>query len=257
VLGTSLPRSAILPGVELREKVVLVTGSSSGIGAGIARAFAAEGARIVVNSSSSVEAGEKVAAELPAAIYVRADVADPAQARELVDRAAARWGRLDVLVNNAGTTVRIDHANLDAVTPEVWDRILRVNVVGTWLVTQAAVPAIRAAGGGCILNVTSLAGVRPSGSSIPYCASKAALNHLTVLLANTLGPNIRVNAVAPGLIDTPWTESWNDIRDYVRAMAPLQRSGQPDDVATAAVGLARADYVTGQVLVCDGGLHLR
>src|SRR5690348_3040007 len=123
--------------MELREKVVLVTGSSSGIGAGVARAFAAEGARVVVNSSSSVEAGERVAAELPEAIYVRGDVSDAAQARALVEAANARWGRLDVLVNNAGTTVRIPHEDLDAVTPEVWRRILDVNVVGTWLVTQA------------------------------------------------------------------------------------------------------------------------
>ena len=243
--------------MELREKVALVTGSSSGIGAAVARAFAAEGARVVVNSSSSVEAGERLAAELPEAVYVRADVSDPAQARALVEQAVARWGRLDVLVNNAGTTVRIPHEDIDAVTPEVWQRILGVNVVGTWLVTQAAVPALRESGNGCIVNVTSLAGVRAGGSSIPYAASKAALNHLTVLLANTLGPQIRVNAVAPGLIDTPWTAAWDDIREFVRAMAPLRRSGQPDDVAAACVGVVKADYVSGQVLVCDGGLHLR
>jgi ketoreductase RED2 len=243
--------------VDLREKVVLVTGSSSGIGAAIARTFAAEGARVVVNSSTSVAAGERLAAELPEAIYVQADVSDPLQARALVDKTLERWGRLDVLVNNAGTTVRIDHSDLDAVTPEVWRRILDVNVVGTWLVTQAAVPALRESGEGCIVNITSLAGVRATGSSIPYAASKAALNHLTLLLANTLGPAVRVNAVAPGLIDTPWTESWDDIREFVRAMAPLQRSGQPDDVAAACVGLVHAPYVTGQVLVCDGGLHLR
>ena len=243
--------------VQLSEKVVLVTGSSSGIGAATARAFAAEGARVVVNSSSSVEAGEKLAGELPEAIYVRADVSDPVQARALVDAAAAQWGRLDVLVNNAGTTVRIPHDDLDAVTPEVWHRILDVNVVGTWLVTQAAVPKMRENGGGCIVNVTSLAGVRAGGSSIPYAASKAALNHLTHLLANVLGPDIRVNAVAPGLIDTPWTESWDDVRGLVQAMAPLRRSGQPDDIAVACVGLVRADYATGQIMVVDGGMHLR
>ncbi len=250
-------RCDILPAVDPREKVVLVTGSSSGIGAAVARAFAAEGARVVVNSSSSVEAGEKLAAELPEAIYVRADVSDPEQARALVDATVQRWGRLDVLVNNAGTTAVIPHDDLDAVTPEVWRRILDVNVVGTWLVTQAAVPALRAAGDGCIVNVTSIAGVRPTGSSIPYAASKAALNHLTLLLATTLGPAIRVNAVAPGLVDTPWTESWDDLRALVEAMAPLRRSGQPDDVAAVCVGLVRAGYVTGQVVLCDGGLHLR
>ncbi len=153
--------------------------------------------------------------------------------------------------------MRIDHNDIDAVTPEVWRQILDVNVIGTWLVTQAAVPALRESGEGSIVNITSLAGVRPTGSSIPYAASKAALNHVTLLLANVLGPAIRVNAVAPGLIDTPWTETWDDVRAVVRSMAPLQRSGQPEEVAAACLGLVRAPYVTGQVLVCDGGLHLR
>jgi ketoreductase RED2 len=243
--------------VDLTGKVVLVTGSSSGIGEGVARAFAAEGARLVVNSSSSVEAGERVAADLPEAVYVRANVADPGEARQLVERAVAQWGRLDVLVNNAGTTVRIPHSDLDAVTPEVWRRILDVNVQGTWQVTQAAVPALRESGEGNIVTVSSLAGVRPVGSSIPYAVSKAALNHMTVLLANVLGPQIRVNAVAPGLIDTPWTAAWDDIREATRAMAPLGRSGQPEDVAEVVLGLVRSRYVTGQVVVCDGGIWLR
>ena len=107
------------------------------------------------------------------------------------------------------------------------------------------------------MNITSLAGVRPVGSSIPYAVSKAALNHLTVLLANVLGPEIRVHAVAPGLIDTPWTEGWDEVRAAVRTMAPLQRSGTPDDVADACVGLITARYATGQVLVVDGGVALR
>jgi ketoreductase RED2 len=243
--------------VDLTGKVVLVTGSSSGIGAAVARAFAAEGARVVVNSSSSVEAGEKLAAELPEAIYVRADIADPAQARSLVEAAASQWGQLDVLVNNAGTTVRIAHQDVDAVTPEVWRRILDVNVQGTWQVTQAAIPALRESGAGNIVNISSLAGVRPLGSSIPYAVSKAAVNHLTVLLANVLGPQVRVNAIAPGLIDTPWTASWDDVRELTRAMAPLQRSGSPEDVAALCLGLVRAPYVTGQVVVCDGGLWMR
>jgi ketoreductase RED2 len=238
-------------------KVVLVTGSSSGIGEAVARAFAAQGARVVVNSSSSVEAGRAIAAELPDAIYVQGNVADPEEARGMVAQTLRHYGRLDVLVNNAGTTVRIAHTDIDAVTPEVWHRILDVNVIGTWLVTQAAIPALRDSGDGCIINVGSVAGLRPSGSSIPYAASKAALHHLTLLLANALGPAIRVNAVAPGLIDTPWTAEWNDLRDMVRTMAPLQRSGTPEDVATVCLGLVQAAYVTGQVVACDGGVSLR
>jgi ketoreductase RED2 len=238
-------------------RAVLVTGSSSGIGAAIARAFAAEGARVAVNSSRSADAGRALAAELPGAVYVQGDVSDPQQARALVEQAVQALGGLDVLVNNAGTTVRIDHGDLDGVTPDVWRRILDVNVVGTWLVTQAAVPALRASGDACVVNMGSVAGLRPAGSSIPYAASKAAVHHLTLLLANVLGPQVRVNAVAPGLIDTPWTADWDDLRAGVRAMAPLQRSGVPDDVAQICLGLVKSDYVTGQVVACDGGIALR
>jgi ketoreductase RED2 len=107
------------------------------------------------------------------------------------------------------------------------------------------------------VNVTSLAGVRPTGSSIPYAVSKAALNHLTLLLANAMGPQVRVNAVAPGLVDTPWTADWDDIRAFVHATAPLQRSARPDDVAEVVLSVLRSSYVTGQVWVVDGGLGLR
>jgi len=243
--------------VQIEGKRALVTGSSSGIGEAVARALARHGARVAVNSSSSVEAGRAVAADLPGGIYVQGDVADPAAARRVVEEAVQQLGGLDVLVNNAGTTVRIAHDDFDAVTPEVWRRILDVNVIGTWLVTQAAIPALRASGDGCIVNMGSVAGLRPAGSSVPYAASKAAVHHLTLLLANVLGPAVRVNAVAPGLIDTPWTAEWNDLRDAVRVMAPLQRSGQPDDVAEIVLGLVRSAYVTGQVVACDGGLALR
>jgi len=242
---------------ELGGRVALVTGSSSGIGAAIATALAGRGATVVVNSASSVEAGERLAAELPGASYVQADIGDPDQAESLVARAVECHGRLDILVNNAGVTAVIDHHDLEAVTEEVWDHILRVNLVGTWNVTRAAVPHLRASGEGVVVNITSLAGVRPVGSSIPYAVSKAALNHLTLLLANTLGPQIRVNAVAPGLIDTPWTADWDLIREVVRGSAPLQRSGRPEDVAEACLGLVNARYATGQILVVDGGMALR
>jgi len=242
---------------DLKGRVALVTGSSSGIGAAVAATFGALGARVVVNSASSVAEGEKVAAELPDAFYVQADVSDVASARRLVADAVEHYGRLDIVVNNAGTTTVIPHQDLDAATTEIWERILAVNVLGTWNVIQAAAPHLRASGDGVIINVTSLAGVRPVGSSIPYAVSKAALNHLTVLLANVLGPEIRVHAVAPGLIDTPWTADWDAIRASVRATAPMQRSGTPEDVADACVALVGARYATGQVLVVDGGLGLR
>jgi ketoreductase RED2 len=242
---------------DLNGTVALVTGSSSGIGAAIVTAIAELGASVVVNSASSVAEGRQVAAELPDAIYVQADVSDPEGAKRLVAAAVERYGRLDIVVNNAGTTAVIPHDDLDAATTDIWERILRVNVVGTWNVIQAAVPHLRAAGDGVILNITSLAGVRPVGSSVPYAVSKAALNHMTVLLANVLGPEIRVNAVAPGLIDTPWTAHWDAIRDTVRETAPLGRAGTPEDVADACVGLIGTRYATGQVLVVDGGIALR
>jgi ketoreductase RED2 len=241
----------------LQGKVALVTGSSSGIGEAVARSLAAEGASVVVNSASSVEAGERVAAELPDATYVQADVADEGAARGLVDAAVATYGRLDVLVNNAGTTVVIPHHELDAATPDVWRRIFDVNVIGTWQVTVAALPHLRASGAGSVVNVTSLAGVRQTGSSIPYAASKAALNHVTRLLANVVGPEVRVNAVAPGLVDTPWTADWDTVREAVRSSAPLRRSGSPGDIAEVVLALVRSAYTTGQVVVVDGGLGLR
>jgi ketoreductase RED2 len=240
----------------LAGKVAIVTGSSSGIGEAIARLFAAEGAAVVVNSTRSIATGEAIAASLPEAIYVRGDIADESQAKALVQATLDHYGRLDVLVNNAGTTRVIPHHALDAVTDDDWQRILGTNVVGTWYVTRAAVPALKA-NRGSILNITSVAGVRAAGSSIPYAVSKAALNHLTRLLANVLGPEIRVNAIAPGLIDTPWTADWDAIRASVRERAPLQRSGTPDDIARAALLLTVSSYSTGEVLLADGGINLR
>ncbi|MGH9088647.1 MAG: SDR family NAD(P)-dependent oxidoreductase [Acidimicrobiales bacterium] len=242
----------------LAGQVVLVTGSSSGIGAATAELLAAGGAIVVVSSARSIDAGQAVAERLGGgASYVRADVADAGDAARLVDTVADRYGRIDALVNNAGVTERIPHADLAGASPDVWRRIFDVNVVGTWQVTVAAVPHLQASGHGQVMNVSSMAGVRPTGSSIPYACSKAALNHMTLLLANVLGPGVRVNAVAPGLVDTPWTAEWHDVRDAVRARAPLGRSAMPEDVARAILGLMLADYVTGEVLVVDGGLQLR
>jgi ketoreductase RED2 len=235
--------------------VAVVTGSSSGIGAAVARAFAATGAGVVVNSSRSVAEGEAVAAGLPDACYVQADIADPEGVQRLVDAALARWGRIDTLVNNAGTTALIPHHDVEAASVDVWRRIFEVNVFATWSLTVAALPALTEAKGS-VVNVSSLAGLRPTGSSIPYAASKAALNHMTVLLAKVVGPDVRVNAVAPGLIDTPWTADWGTVREGVELMAPLKRVGRPEDVAEVVLALARSSYVTGQVVAIDGGLSL-
>jgi ketoreductase RED2 len=196
-----------------------------------------------------------VAADLPDAVYVQGDIADPDVAQRLVDTAVGRWGRLDTLVNNAGTTALIPHHDLAAASVDVWRRIFEVNVFATWSMTLAALPALQEAQGS-VVNISSIAGLRPTGSSIPYAASKAALNHMTVLLAKVVGPGVRVNAVAPGLIDTPWTADWDVVRSVVEQVAPLKRIGQPADVAEVVLALARSSYVTGQVVAIDGGLTL-
>jgi ketoreductase RED2 len=238
------------------KRVAIVTGSSSGIGRAIARRLDERGVRLVVNSARSVDAGEALARSLHEAIYVRADVSEEDEARHLVDAALTTFGRLDILVGNAGTTRLIPHADLEAATPEVWREIFDLNVIGTWQTTVAAMPHLQASGAGCVVNVSSVAGSRPAGSSIPYAVSKAAVEHLTRLLANVAGPGVRVNAVAPGLIETPWTKDFTQIAEKVRQETPLRRVGLPDDVATAVLGLVDATYVTGQVLLVDGGAHL-
>ncbi|WP_043667138.1 SDR family NAD(P)-dependent oxidoreductase [Streptomyces xylophagus] len=239
--------------------VALVTGSSSGIGEAIVRRLAEDGYRVAVNSSSSVEAGEKVAATLPDAIYVRADVSDEGESRDLVSTVVGHFGRLDVLVNSAGRTRAIAHRDLEAATPAVWRDILDLNVIGTWQTTVAAMPHLARTRAGAVVNVSSIAGSRTAGSSIPYAVSKAALEHMTRLLAKAVGPEVRVNAVAPSLIETPWTADdafFAPIAEYVRQNAPLRRVGVPEDVATAARHLVDATYTTGQVVYVDGGCHL-
>ena len=246
-----------MTGTDLSGKVAVVTGSSSGIGAATARLLADHGASVLVNSHSTVEAGQAVAASLPDAVYVQADVAEVEGCAAIVSAAADRWGRVDILINNAGTTKLIPHHDLDSASPDVWRRILDVNVIGTWQMTTAAVPLLRASGDGSVVNITSVAGVRYTGSSIPYAVSKAALNHMTGLLANVLGPEVRVNAVAPGLVDTPWTAEWGAIREHVTTTSPLRRSAQPEDVADVCLSLIAARHVTGQVILVDGGMSLR
>jgi ketoreductase RED2 len=240
---------------EFDDRVVLVTGSSSGIGQQIARRFAELGASVVVNSASSVEAeaGEQTAVELgERATYVRADIADPEQATALIEATLSRFGKLDVLVNNAGWTTRVNHRDLDALTDEIFRKTFEVNVFGTWWLTKAAIPHLRESDDGNIVNITSIAGLRPVGSSMAYSMSKAALNQMTLLLAKSYGP-IRVNAVAPGLVATPWTSEWSDLHDGVARMSPVGRVATPDDVAEATLALVRNRYASGEIFLLDGG----
>lgn len=238
---------------EFEGRVVLVTGSSSGIGEAIARRFDALGASVVVNSSSSVEAGQQIVSELSGdAMYVQADISDREQSRGMVDQVVDRYGHLDVLVNNAGWTTRVDHGDLDALTDEIFEKTFDVNVYGTWWLTKAAIPHLRQVDDGNVVTVTSVAGLRPIGSSMAYSMSKAALNQMTRLLAKSYGP-IRFNAVAPGLVATPWTSDWDDQHRAMAARNPVPRSATPDDCAEAALALVRNRYASGEIFVVDGG----
>ncbi|MGH1556131.1 SDR family NAD(P)-dependent oxidoreductase [Streptomyces sp. L7] len=238
------------------QRVALVTGSSSGIGEAVARRLAAENIRVVINSARSVEEGEKLAATLPGrplhtGRHRRRDAGPPPGRR---DRRALRTAR------HPGQQRR-HHPIRPARRPggrhpEIWREILGTNVIGTWQTTVAAVPHLKAAGDAVVVNVSSVAGSRPAGSSVPYAVSKAAIEHITRLLANVLGPEVRVNAVAPGLIETPWTKDFTEIAEHVRRSAPLRRVGAPEDVADAVYGLVSSAYTTGAVLSVDGGAHL-
>lgn len=240
--------------------VALITGSTSGIGVAIARRLAKEGYSIVLHSRNSVEAGQRLALELGSAIYVQADLANDDDRVRLIREAIASWGRLDVLVNNAGISRVISHQDLAAATPDVWHELYEVNVVAPFRLITEAESALRDSKRfgrpGCIINISSHAGVRPKGASIPYSATKAALNHMTRLLAVSLAPDIRVNAVAPGLVDTPLTADWTQAQQIWKERSPMRRSASPEDIAQAVAMLVASDYLTGEILLSDGGLNL-
>ncbi|CAB4799293.1 unannotated protein [freshwater metagenome] len=241
---------------ELDGKVAIVTGSSSGIGEEIARRLSDLGANVVVNSANSVNAGQQVAKSLSTkSLYIQADISDKAAGQQLIDKTISEFGQLDILINNAGWTTLVAHHDLDSLTDEIFEKTFDVNVFGTWWLTKAAIPHLKKSKDGNIVNITSIAGVRPVGSSIAYAMTKAALNHMTILLAKSCGP-VRVNAVAPGLVETPWTSDWQAQHDNVARVAPLKRSATPQDCAEATIALIRNKYATGQIFVVDGGLTL-
>jgi NAD(P)-dependent dehydrogenase (short-subunit alcohol dehydrogenase family) len=244
----------------MENPVALVTGSTSGIGASIARRLSDEGFAIVLHSRNSANVGYALAAELGMAAYVQADLAQDVDRVRLIREAVAQWGRLDVLINNAGVSRVIPHSDLAAATPAVWQELHEINVVAPFRLVSEAEPALREASRrgrpGCVVNVSSHAGVRPKGASIPYAATKAALNHVTRLLAVALAPDIRVNAVAPGLVDTPLTADWTAAQQLWRERSPMRRAARPEDIAQAVSMLVASDYLTGEILLADGGLNL-
>lgn len=240
-------------GVELKGLVAVVTGSSSGIGERTAQRLSELGAKVVVNSANSVEAGQQVAQSLPGeSIYVQGDISDKSQCEKIINDTVAAFGGVDLLVNNAGWTTLVPHNDLDALTDEIFRKTFEVNVFGTWYLTKAAMPHLRKSADGHVINITSVAGVRPVGSSIAYSMTKAALNQMTRLMAKSHGP-VRFNAVAPGLVETPWTKDWTSQHEGMKMIAPLKRSATPDDCAEAVLALVRNKYVSGEVFVVDGG----
>jgi ketoreductase RED2 len=253
-------RRGVVVGV-LEGLVAVVTGSSSGIGKSTAELFAAEGAALVINSVRSVEAGRAVAAGLRDAVYVQADVSKEDEARSVIATAVERWGRIDILVNNAGYADMVDHRDLAGLTDEIWIRNLNINLMSAWYMSRAAIPIMQQARTGSIVNVTSLAGLHPtgSGSCIAYGVAKAGVNHLTVLLANAFGQDgIRVNALAVGPIETPmWKMDRNKTRASVESNTLLRRAGQPEEIARSCLMLAGPGYATAQVVVVDGGMRFR
>jgi 3-oxoacyl-[acyl-carrier protein] reductase len=240
----------------LAGRVALVTGSTRGIGRGIAARFAAEGARVVVNGRSAEDA-ERVAKELDAsAIGLAADVGDSAQAERLVAETLARLGRLDVLVNNAG--IALDNF-VTKTSDERWRRVLDTNLSGPLYLIRAAVPVMRELGGGAILNIVSWSGLRGNVGQAAYSASKAGLHGLTLSMAKELGKfGIRVNALAPAVPTDMAADMPEELKEKARKRRALKIDGSVEDVAEGALYLVsdRARFTTGQVLHVDGGLHL-
>jgi NAD(P)-dependent dehydrogenase (short-subunit alcohol dehydrogenase family) len=253
--------------MKLAGSVCIVTGSATGVGAACAVMLAGKGARVVVNySRSEREARETMVACMATgneALLVQGDVAVDADCRRIAAAALERWGRIDGLVNNAGATKFINPADLEAIQAADFHQLLDVNVIGAFQMIRAVVPAMRNQGQGAIVNVSSNATAIGGGSSLAYTASKGALNAMTLILARTLGPQIRVNAVSPGVIDSRWLRdgvgeaAFNAVRDRYADAATLGRVARPEDVAEPIIWLLEgADFITGEVLMVDGGVRL-
>jgi 3-oxoacyl-[acyl-carrier protein] reductase len=252
----------------LKGKAAIVTGSSSGIGASVAKGLAALGAGVVVNYSKSAKEAEAVAAEIRQAggrvEVVQGNVANDADCRKLAAAAKAAFGRIDILINNAGTTKFAGHRDLDALSAQDFADIYAVNVIGPFQMIRACVDELRAHQDGAVVNVSSIAGIEGLGSSVAYAASKGALNTMTLSLARALAPEIRVNAVCPGLVATPWfterfgAEAFGRVKENYARTAVLGRVADGDEIAHSVLFLAGpgARNITGETLLSDGGFRL-
>jgi 3-oxoacyl-[acyl-carrier protein] reductase len=236
----------------------LITGGGTGVGRATALQLAQRGYHVAINYSRSQDDAEATAAEVAEhgvrAITIACDVADDDAVRKMAERVQAEFGRLDAVVNNAGMTHFVSHTDLEALTEEKWDQILAVNLKGPFFVCRATIPLLRASGGGAIVNVASVAGLAGSGSSIAYAASKGGLITMTKSLAKAFAPDIRVNAVCPGVILSRWLDDHREMIDAAIKITPLKKASSTDDIADAIVFLAcDAKMMTGQALVIDGG----
>lgn len=240
----------------MQDKVAIITGSARGIGAAIARRLAQAGVRVVINSLHSVDEGAALAEQLPVAFYCQADVTDDKQCQQLVDQTIARWGGVDILINNAGVSQQIDYNHWEAMDDDVFQGLFQSNVLSAWHMTKAAREALKASQDGAIVNISSIAGIYTMGSSIPYAIAKAALNHLTKMMAKVLAPEVRVNAVAPGFTVTEKMrgEAWQALQQDLVTRTLLKRPGAPEEIAEAVLGVLRSTLMTGQIVVVDGGL---
>jgi 3-oxoacyl-[acyl-carrier protein] reductase len=241
----------------------LVTGAATGIGRSAAVALARNGYNVVVNFSRSEDAAKITARECESVgartLLYRCDVSDDSCVHSMLAATEKEFRRLDVLINNAGTTVDVEPKNLEGMKIEDWNRVFNVNVLGLFLVTRAAVPLLKKSPNGCIVNTCSIAGLRPSAQPLPYAASKAAVANLTKTLANALGPEIRVNAVAPGWIEGDWmkrtlAENYEGLMARRAKYTPLKRCCTEDDVADSMLSLILHNrFVTGEIIIVDGG----
>ena len=253
--------------MKLQGAVCIVTGAGTGAGAACAIQLARKGVRVVVNySRSEKEAKDTVKACEDAggeAILCKADVASDAECRALARAALDKWGRVDALVNNAGITKYAAATDLEALSAEDFQRLYAVNAIGPYQMIRACAPAMKQQGAGAVVNISSISGVMGIGSSTAYVASKGALNAMTLALARALAPEIRVNALCPGMIETRWHKDRFDAEGYAKfkqeyeKMVPLGKAASPDDIAEAAVWLLEgAGLITGECILLDSGLHL-
>lgn len=253
--------------MNLTSKVAVVTGSSSGVGAATARLLASKGCHVVINYSSSSDAAQKVALDCQhfgvETLVCQADVSDDDACKSLAAKAIAKWGRIDILINNAGTTKFVPHHQLDGLDKDDFFALYGVNVVGPYQMLRACESALRASGDAAVVNVSSIAGVRGIGSSVAYAASKGALLTMTQSLARVMGPEIRVNAVCPGFIQGEWleqgigTENYQKIKNSLEESAPLKKTCTAESVAESIVNFVEGhSIVTGQHIILDGGQFL-